>query len=50
MTELGSQTFRQADDRYVALCRAELMSRAEPSRAEPSRAEPSRAEPRERAR
>ncbi len=40
MMEPGSQAFRRADDRYVALCRAELMSRAEPSRAEPSRAEP----------
>ena len=39
MMEPGSQAFRRADDRYVALCRAELMSRAEPSRAEPSRAE-----------
>ena len=39
MMEPGSQAFRRADERYVALCRAEL-SRAEPSRAEPSRAEP----------
>jgi len=28
MTELGSQAFRQADDRYVAACHAELAAAA----------------------